>query len=98
MVRELPVAVLMLWMITVLAFLPSRCITQREIDEFVANRTYTTDPIEGKIYIRHLLGLDQPIYMQYLRWLGVIKQEDGQYRGLVQGSLGEPLWPDDPAN
>ncbi|MDD5289525.1 MAG: ABC transporter permease, partial [Dehalococcoidales bacterium] len=33
-------------------------------------------------YIRHSLGLDVPMYEQYLRWVG----------GIVRGDLGDSLW------
>lgn len=44
--------------------------------------------------IRHSLGLNQPIHIHYLRWMGLMKQEDGQYRGVFQGDLGHSIWED----
>jgi hypothetical protein len=38
------------------------------------------------------LGLDVPLSLQYVRWLGVVPQEDGQFRGLLQANLGKSLW------
>lgn len=41
---------------------------------------------EDAAELRHKLGIDQPIYEQYVRWLG----------GLVRLDLGESLWTDRP--
>ena len=42
--------------------------------------------------LRHALGLDVPVHVQYARWLGVIPNMDGSFSGLFQGNLGESLW------
>jgi len=42
--------------------------------------------------IEHRLGLDVSIPVQYGRWMGVIPQEDGSFRGVLQGNLGNSLW------
>jgi len=42
--------------------------------------------------IAHELGLDQPIYVQYGRWLGVVPQGDGNFSGIFQGDFGKSLW------
>lgn len=44
----------------------------------VENRKYANDVDE----LRHKLGLDQPVYVQYAKWLG----------GLVTGDWGTSLW------
>ena len=41
------------------------------------------------------LGLDQPLLVQYGRWLGVLRQQDGEFRGVLQGNLGESWWRSD---
>lgn len=38
------------------------------------------------------LGLDAPLIVQYLRWLGVYPQMDGKLSGLFQGNLGDSWW------
>jgi peptide/nickel transport system permease protein len=38
------------------------------------------------------MGLDVPLPIQYGRWLGVLPQEDGQVRGILEASLGTSLW------
>ena len=37
-------------------------------------------------------GLDQPLYVQYGRWMGVLPRSDGRLSGLLQGSLGTSWW------
>ena len=32
-------------------------------------------------------GIDQSIHMQYLRWMGLARQEDGQFSGILEGNL-----------
>ena len=42
--------------------------------------------------LRQQMGLDVPIQLQYVRWLGAWPLENGQFSGLLQGNLGESLW------
>ncbi len=42
--------------------------------------------------IERALGLDVPIITQYGRWVGVVPQADGSFRGIFQGHLGESFW------
>ncbi|UCD08189.1 MAG: ABC transporter permease [Dehalococcoidales bacterium] len=50
--------------------------------------------------LRIALGLDEPIYTQYARWLGILPQKSGEYSGefsgLLQGNLGNSLWDNEP--
>jgi len=43
-------------------------------------------------FLKHSLGLDVPIHIQYGRWLGVIPPFDGVF----QGNLGTSLWANEP--
>lgn len=38
------------------------------------------------------LGLDAPLPVQYLRWMGILPQIDGEVNGLFQGNLGTSWW------
>jgi peptide/nickel transport system permease protein len=38
------------------------------------------------------LGLDQPLLVQYGRWLGVIPRANGRFSGIFQGDLGGSWW------
>jgi peptide/nickel transport system permease protein len=38
--------------------------------------------------IKANMGLDKPVWMQYLIWAGVMPNSQGEFRGLLQGDLG----------
>ena len=42
------------------------------------------------------LGLDAPLYIAYGRFLGVVPQVDGDFRGLLQGNLGTSWYQKEP--
>ena len=42
--------------------------------------------------IRHRLGLDVPIHIQYGRWIGILPNNEGKLDGLLQGNFGKSLW------
>jgi peptide/nickel transport system permease protein len=42
------------------------------------------------------LGIDAPLAVQYLRWLGFHPQNDGNFKGIIQGDLGVSWWRQDP--
>ncbi len=45
--------------------------------------------------IMQYLGIHPPVWVDYLRWLGVVPQEDGRFSGVLEGDLGESLWGDE---
>jgi peptide/nickel transport system permease protein len=47
---------------------------------------------EMVVLVREQLGLDVPIWKQYLRWLGLWQQKDGTFAGVFEGDLGKSLW------
>lgn len=48
-------------------------------------------PVDREEAMR-VFGLDAPIHIQYLRWLGVVPQMDGKVAGFFQGQFGESWW------
>ena len=38
--------------------------------------------------IKANMGLDKPVWQQYLIWIGVMRTSQGEYHGLLQGELG----------
>jgi peptide/nickel transport system permease protein len=42
--------------------------------------------------IRHALGLDMPIHIQYGRWLGFLPTPGAGFSGVLEGNLGDSLW------
>jgi len=73
-----------LLLVSILVFLTVRFIPGSVIDLMIADTdiTGTMSTEEAEAYIRHLLGLDVPIQVQYWRWL----------TNVVRGDLGTSLW------
>ena len=90
-----------LLMVTVLIFGVIRLIPGDIIDLMVAERSETAGmgTTMDADYIRHQLGLDVPLHIQYGRWLGVLPTPTNQtgrsaFHGIIQGNLGGSLWRD----
>lgn len=45
-----------------------------------------------KAEIEHRLGLDEPLLIQYGRWIGILPNEEGRFSGIFQGDFGNSLW------
>lgn len=46
--------------------------------------------------LEEALGLDAPMFVQYGRWLGVVRQKDNSFSGVFQGNLGMSFWHGEP--
>ena len=77
MATRLALAPLMLWLIATLVFLLLRVAPGDPVDAVLGSRA----PEEVKARLREQLGLDQPLWHQYMDFLG----------GLLNGNLGEAL-------
>ena len=95
-IRRMLLVVPTLLAVTLAVFMTVRIIPGSAIDLMVAEimgaGDVAADPAATEIFLRHELGLDQPVHIQYLRWLGVMRQDDGRYSGVLQGDLGHSLW------
>ena len=93
--RLLPVAPMWL-VITVVSFMATGGVTDSTIDRIVKHLALVPEVAlsiyEVKATVHHAYGLDQPIHIHYLRWMGLMKQEDGQYYGIFEGDLGHSIW------
>jgi peptide/nickel transport system permease protein len=67
-----------LFLVTVLVFLMMRMIPGDVVIQMLEGYAYA-DTVEA---LRHELGLDRPMYVQYVEWMG----------GLLRGDLGRSLW------
>jgi peptide/nickel transport system permease protein len=93
-IRRIFLIIPTLLIITMLVFLLVRFIPGDVIDMMLAQMSeqsgmgaeLTAD------YLRHAMGLDQPMHTQYARWMGFIPQETGEFHGIIHGYLGESLW------
>jgi peptide/nickel transport system permease protein len=83
--------------VTIIVFLSVRFIPGDVIDTMIAQMgsSGSVSRIDRQ-YLEKAMGLDVPMHIQYVRWLGVAPQEDGSFRGLLQGDLGKSLWKSQP--
>ncbi len=95
-IRRLLLIIPTLFLVTIIVFLSVRFIPGSVIDLMVAEMRQFPIPASGLTtsaeYIRHAVGLDVPLYVQYGRWLGILPQPDIGFSGLLQGNLGNSLW------
>ena len=93
-IRRLALVLITIFLVTIIAFLSVRFIPGSLVDLMVADkyREATGNREEMAAVIKEQLGLDVPIWQQYLRWLGVWPQKDGRISGVVEGDLGKSLW------
>ena len=94
LIRRLFLIIPTLFLVTIIVFLTVRFVPGSLIDLLASQQAgeATVDPEVIAEQIRRDLGLDQPIWKQYLRWLGAWQQDDGTFSGILQGDLGKSLW------
>ena len=82
-IRRLLLAIVTIWAVTVLAFLIIQLPPGDFVDTYIASLSATGSMVsmEEAEALRELYGLDQPIYVQYLKWMGRI----------LKGNLGVSL-------
>jgi peptide/nickel transport system permease protein len=99
-IRRVILIVPTLFIICILVFLLVRFIPGDVIDMMLAQMSEQSG-LGAELtadYLRHAMGLDQPIPTQFARWMGFIRQEPtppqevGEFKGVIQGYLGESLW------
>ncbi|MBI3040978.1 MAG: ABC transporter permease [Chloroflexi bacterium] len=94
-IRRLLLMIPTLVLVTLIVFFSVRFIPGNVIDLMMAQMTEEAgakDIAAMEADIRHKLGLDVPVHIQYGRWLGIVRQEDGNIHGIFQGNLGDSLW------
>ena len=80
-IRRLLLIIPTLFILSILVFLSVRFIPGDVIDAMVADMQYLVGDIDREA-LERMLGLDQPVYVQYGRWMGGI---------LLRGTLGNSL-------
>ena len=97
--RRLLLIIPTLFILTTIVFLSVRFIPGDAVEVMVAKMvfSYPDTAIVDREAIRHVLGLDVPVHVQYGRWIGVLPTPDPitgetQFKGLLQGSLGTALF------
>jgi len=97
LIRRLLLTIPTLLLVTIFVFMLVRFIPGDVLDMMIAEMSEETgesfQDIKG---LRSTLGLDVPVHIQYGRWLGILPQNDGKIRGMLQGDMGRSLWANEP--
>ncbi|MBN1546609.1 MAG: ABC transporter permease [Syntrophaceae bacterium] len=88
-IRRILVLIPTILMVTLIIFFLIRLIPGDLVDMIQAQ---SIDSAVDREALEEALGLDAPLIVQYGRWLGVVPQPDGKFRGLFQGDLGSSAW------
>ena len=93
LIRRLLLAIPTLLIVTLIVFLSVRFVPGSILDLMVAQMGELSGITDLDIdYLRHILGMDVPMHIQYGRWLGILPNPDGHISGLLQGNFGVSLW------
>lgn len=92
-IRRILLIIPTLILVSMIVFLTVRLIPGSLIDQLAGEMVEPGGLTKEEIaqQIREDLGLDAPIYIQYLRWVGVWPDKDGSFSGILEGNLGESL-------
>jgi len=97
-IRRFFLAILTIWAITVLSFVIIQLPPGDFVDSYIASLSATGSVVsmEEAQMLRELYGLDKPVYIQYLKWMGRILRGDfGQameWQRPVMEVIGDRLW------
>ena len=93
-IRRLFLILPTLFIATLIIFFLIRLIPGDIIDQMVGEHGAVTGM--DREAVEHAMGLDVPLHIQYVRWLGVwpVIDDEGNrsFEGLLQGNLGTTLW------
>ncbi len=92
-IRRLLLIIPTLLFVTIVVYLSVRFIPGSVVDMMVSQMSSQGGVSKLTVEtLRKNMGLDVPLPLQYVRWLGVWPQEDGHVSGLLEGNLGKSLW------
>jgi peptide/nickel transport system permease protein len=95
--RRLLLTIPTLLLVTMIVFMLVRFIPGSVLDMMVAEMSATSgEEFKDTEGLKRALGMDQPIPVQYGRWIGVWPQADGKISGMLQGDFGRSLWTNEP--
>jgi peptide/nickel transport system permease protein len=94
--RRLLLMIPTLLVVTIIVFFLFRLIPGNIIDLILTEQSIGASSELSRAELEHRLGLDVPMYVQYLRWLGIMPYPDTGFHGVLQGDLGRSLWTDRP--
>ncbi len=90
-IRRLLIMLPTLLLVTIMVFFLIRLIPGDVIDAIMA-APGAADVEYDRAMLEKELGLDVPLTTQYARWLGVVRDKDGNFSGIFQGDLGYSWW------
>ena len=95
-IRRLLLIIPTLFILTILVFLAVRFIPGDVVDLIISFMWWDGQAEIDREAVERMLGLDVPVYVQYVRWIGVLPTPDwltgeSRYNGILQGTLGESL-------
>jgi peptide/nickel transport system permease protein len=92
-VRRLLLIIPTFFIVTLLVFLSTRFIPGDVIDLMLSQMSSSGTATDmTRQNLEEALGINAPVHIQYLRWLGVAPQKNGKFQGLFEGNLGISLW------
>jgi len=83
-IRRLILIIPTILVVTISVFLSIRAVPGSVVEVMVSQRQFATSGELTIAELEHALGLDVPVHIQYIRWLGDV----------FRGDLGESLWSD----
>jgi peptide/nickel transport system permease protein len=98
LVRRLMLAVLTTWAVSVLAYVVIELPPGDYITSYIAQMSSSGSFVSAQEAeaLRQQYGLDQPLYIQYLRWMGMVLQGNFgmalEYGRPVKEVIGDRLW------
>ena len=79
-----------LWIASLIVFFLIRLVPGTIVDIMVSEMHFFT--AMDKAAVERQLGFDVPAHIQYVRWMGLAPDRDGNFNGIFQGNLGTSLW------
>ena len=97
LIRRLLLLIPTLWLLTIIVFFAVRFIPGDIVDAMVAEMEAWQNTVIDREALERMLGLDVPGYVQYGRWIGVLRTPEwstgeSHFKGLLQGTFGEALF------
>jgi peptide/nickel transport system permease protein len=89
-VRRLLLLIPTVFLVSLITFFLVRVIPGTMIDALISGAPEAVE-LDREAMERQL-GLDTPVFVQYGRWMGLVPQADGRFRGIFQGNLGTSWW------
>ncbi len=85
-IRRLLLLIPTIWVASLLVFILMRLIPGDFADKIAAQNPFFD--AEDAERVRQAMGLDEPILVQYGRYMGVMADHEGAFSGILQGSIG----------